>query len=64
MVTLAVMAGLVGAVGAAGFLRDRLKGRRRPEPFNGAGADDPTLRYYSDVRRSHENHGFFGGRPL
>ena len=61
---IAAFAGLFGAVGLAGFVRDRVKGRRTPAPPNGLGGDDPTLRYYGEVRESHEHHGFFGGSPL
>ena len=64
MLTLAVIAGALGAVGAAGLLRDRVRGRRRPEPPSGAGVNDPTLRYYSQVQESHQQHGLFGGPPL
>jgi hypothetical protein len=61
MVTFAVVAGVVVAVGVAGFLRDRVLGRRRPEPPNGAGANDPTLRYYGQVRESHQPGSHGGG---
>ena len=61
MVTFAIVAGLLGAVGAAGLARDRVLGRRRREPPNGAGAADPTLRYYGEVRESHQHGGYSNG---
>jgi hypothetical protein len=62
MLTLAVVAGVIGGVGAAGLLRDRLRGRRRPAPPDAAGAN-ARLRHYSQVRDSEQQHGLYGG-PL
>ena len=61
MTMVAVIAGVLAAVGLAGLARDRVLGRRRPEPPNGAGAADPTLRYYGQVRESHQPGSHGGG---
>lgn len=65
MTVLAILAGMFGAVGLAGLVRDRARGRRRTEQHDPDGTAGGYLRYHRDVRESHEHHSsIFGGPPL